>query len=98
MLHDLTQAAFADRVLVVAGGELLAAAEPRDALDPAILERAYGIAFARFESAGMLTVVPCGPSVARRADDAGVARGISVQRMDVARKDPAELPAVRART
>ncbi len=96
VLHDLTQAAFADRVLVVAHGELLAAAAPRDALEPAILERAYGIAFERFESAGTLTVVPRAPSVTRRADDAGVAPGVSVQRMDVARQHPAELPAVRA--
>ncbi len=92
VLHDLTQAAAADRILVVAAGELLADGAPPDALDPAILERAYGIAFTQFEREGVLTVVPSGPSVSRRSDDARVVR--AAQRVNVARKNPTETPPV----
>jgi iron complex transport system ATP-binding protein len=88
VLHDLSQAAAADRVLIVADGELLADGPPRGALEPSILERAYHIAFSRFEQDGVLTVVPRGPLVAGRSDDARIARG-SAQGMDVAGKDPA---------
>lgn len=43
-LHDLNEAAaFADRILLIGCGELLAFAPPAQALDPALLERAYGI-------------------------------------------------------
>lgn len=88
VLHDLSQAAAADRVLIVGDGELIADGPPYDALDPVILERAYHIAFNRFEQAGNLTVAPRGPLVPRRSDDARVARG-SAQGMDVTGKHPA---------
>lgn len=88
VLHDLSQAAAADRVLIVAEGELLADGPPREALDPSILERAYHIAFNRFEQDGVLTVAPRGPLVPRRPDDARIAGG-AAQRMDVAGKNPA---------
>jgi len=95
VLHDLAQAAIADRVLVLAGGELLSDAPPDRALDPAILERAYGIGFARFERDGIMTVVPLGASVVRRrADDAAVAPG-PAHGVDVAREYPAEAPPIR---
>jgi iron complex transport system ATP-binding protein len=48
VLHDLNEAAaFADRIAVLGDGRLLEYAIPSAALDPATLERAYGIAFAR---------------------------------------------------
>jgi iron complex transport system ATP-binding protein len=58
VLHDLSQAATADRVLVIADGKVLADAPPREALEPELLERAYGVPFARFERDGMLGLVP----------------------------------------
>ena len=48
VLHDLNEAAaFADRIAVLGDGRLLSYAVPDAALDPAVLERAYGISFAR---------------------------------------------------
>ena len=48
VLHDLNEAAMiADRVAVFGNGRLLAFAPPETALDPQILENAYGVAFDR---------------------------------------------------
>jgi iron complex transport system ATP-binding protein len=45
-MHDLTLAgAAADRVLLLAGGHLLADGPPAQVLTPALLELAYGAAF-----------------------------------------------------
>jgi len=61
VLHDLNEAAAtADRIAVVGEGTLLAFAPPAEALDPAILERAYGIAFDRIEMNGAVRVLPRG--------------------------------------
>jgi iron complex transport system ATP-binding protein len=57
VLHDLNDAAaVADRIAVLGEERLLAFAPPQEALDPATLERAYGIAFERFERAGTVRV------------------------------------------
>jgi iron complex transport system ATP-binding protein len=61
VLHDLNEAAAtADRIAVVGEGTLLAFAPPEEALEPAILERAYGIAFDRMELGGAVRVLPRG--------------------------------------
>ncbi len=44
-IHDLNLALrFCDRIVVLAGGRLLAAGEPQATLDAALLEQAYGVA------------------------------------------------------
>ncbi len=59
VLHDLNEAAaVADRIAVVARGGLLACGSPEEALEPAILEAAYGIAFERVSLGGRLRVLP----------------------------------------
>jgi len=61
VLHDLNEAAaIADRVAVLGDGRLLACAPPDEALDPAILERAFGIAFDRVSVDGAARVMPHG--------------------------------------
>ncbi len=61
MLHDLNEAAaIADRVAVLGDGRLLACGPPDEALDPAILERAFGIAFDRVSVDGAARVMPHG--------------------------------------
>jgi iron complex transport system ATP-binding protein len=61
VLHDLNEAAAAaDRIAVLGEGKLLAYAKPNDALDPSILERAFGIAFDRFDSEAGVRVMPRG--------------------------------------
>ena len=61
VLHDLNEAAaMADRIAVLGDGSLLAFAPPSEALDPAILERAYGIRFERVTVAGSPRVFPRG--------------------------------------
>lgn len=48
VLHDLNEAAaFADRIAILGDGAVLTCAAPNDALDPKILERAFGVAFDR---------------------------------------------------
>jgi ABC-type cobalamin/Fe3+-siderophores transport system ATPase subunit len=48
VLHDLNEAsAFADRIAVLGEGRLLAYGAPAEVLDPAILQRAYGVDFRR---------------------------------------------------
>jgi len=59
--HDLNEAAaVADRIAVLGEGGLLVCAPPDDALDPHILERAYGIAFDRVMVDGFARVIPRG--------------------------------------
>jgi ABC-type cobalamin/Fe3+-siderophores transport system ATPase subunit len=61
VLHDLNEAAaVADRIAVLGEGRLLAYAPPADALDPAILERAFGIAFDAVAVGGGIRVIPRG--------------------------------------
>ncbi len=59
-LHDLNEAAqFADRLLLLGCGELLAFAPPQDVLQCNLLERAYGISMEIVRSAsGALRVFP----------------------------------------
>jgi iron complex transport system ATP-binding protein len=53
VLHDLNEAAaFADRIAILGDGTLLKCAAPSDALDPVILERAFGVAFDRVAFGG----------------------------------------------
>ena len=62
VLHDLNEAAaIADRIAVLGEGTLLACDEPAKALDPAVLERAFGIAFDRVALAGGTRVLARGP-------------------------------------
>jgi iron complex transport system ATP-binding protein len=66
VLHDLNEAAaVADRIAVLGDGRLLCCAPPNDALDPQILERAFGIAFERIGAGGALRVFPRGYADAR---------------------------------
>ena len=59
--HDLNEAAaIADRVAVLGDGRLLAYAVPHEALEPQLLERAYGIAFDRILLDGTVRVIPRG--------------------------------------
>jgi iron complex transport system ATP-binding protein len=59
VLHDLDEATdFADRVALLGDGTLLAAGPPREALAPAALQRAYGIAFEAVNVGGIYRVVP----------------------------------------
>ncbi|MBD5633199.1 MAG: ABC transporter ATP-binding protein [Candidatus Eremiobacteraeota bacterium] len=61
VLHDLNEAAaMADRIAVFGEGKLLAFAPPDEALDPAILERAFGIAFDRVRIGEAVRVLPRG--------------------------------------
>jgi iron complex transport system ATP-binding protein len=61
ILHDLNEAAaVADRVAVLGASRLLAYAEPANALDPRILERAFGVAFDRITLDGSIRVLPRG--------------------------------------
>ena len=62
VLHDLNEAAaFADRIAVLGDGRLLACATPEAALEPALLERAFGVAFDKFEVDGGTRVLARGP-------------------------------------
>jgi iron complex transport system ATP-binding protein len=61
VLHDLNEAAaLADRIAVFGDGRLLAFAPPDEALDPGILERAFGIPFDRVNVGGAARVLPRG--------------------------------------
>jgi iron complex transport system ATP-binding protein len=61
VLHDLNEAAtVADRIAVVGDGRLLCCAPPDVALDPEILERAFGIAFDRVVVGEAVRVLPRG--------------------------------------
>ncbi len=59
MLHDLNEAAaVADRVAVLGQRRLLAFGAPEHALDPEVLEHAFGIAFDRIDLDGPPVVMP----------------------------------------
>ncbi len=61
VLHDLNEAAtVADRIALLGDGRLLCYAAPDEALDPIVLERAYGIAFERIAIGGAARVIPRG--------------------------------------
>ncbi|MBD5656195.1 MAG: ABC transporter ATP-binding protein [Candidatus Eremiobacteraeota bacterium] len=67
VLHDLNEAAaVADRVAVLGNGRLLAFAPPSEALDPDVLEGAFGIAFERLSVGGSIRVFPRGYRAATR--------------------------------
>jgi iron complex transport system ATP-binding protein len=62
VLHDLNEAAvFADRIAVLGDGQLLTCAPPEIALEPALLERAFGVAFERFVLDGGTRVLARSP-------------------------------------
>jgi ABC-type cobalamin/Fe3+-siderophores transport system ATPase subunit len=63
-LHDLNEAAeFADRLLLLGCAELLKFAQPREVLNPELLQRAYGIRMETLETpSGVLRVYPSGQS------------------------------------
>ncbi len=66
ILHDLNEAAaVADRIAVLGAGRLLAYARPEDALEPNVLERAFGVAFDRITVDGSIRVLPRGPLASR---------------------------------
>jgi iron complex transport system ATP-binding protein len=66
VLHDLNEAAaVADRIAVLGDGRLLVCEKPKDALDPEILERAFGITFDRFDDDANVRVIPRGYRAAR---------------------------------
>ena len=59
VLHDLNEAAtIADRIAVIGENKLLIFAPPEQALDPQILERAYGIAFIQITTEEGTRVLP----------------------------------------
>jgi iron complex transport system ATP-binding protein len=59
--HDLNEAAaIADRIAVLGDGRLLICAPPHEALEPELLERAYGIAFDRVTLGGAVRVIARG--------------------------------------
>lgn len=59
VLHDLNLAArFADDVLVMRGGEMLAAGAVRDVITPQIIEKAYDFKADIFEHSGRLICLP----------------------------------------
>jgi ABC-type cobalamin/Fe3+-siderophores transport system ATPase subunit len=67
VLHDLNEAAaIADRIALLGQGTLLAFDTPERALDPAILERAFGIAFDRVDVDGATRVLARGPRATLR--------------------------------
>ncbi len=66
--HDLNEAAsVADRIAVLGERTLLAFATAEEALEPRVLERAYGIAFERVMLDGGVRVIPRGYREARRS-------------------------------
>jgi iron complex transport system ATP-binding protein len=61
VLHDLNEAAaMADRIALLGDGRLLAFAPPAEALEPELLERAFGIEFERITVGGAARVIPRG--------------------------------------
>ena len=57
--HDLNlAAAFADRIILLHEGKIAAEGKPADVLDPAMLQRVYGLPMKRIENGGSVTVVP----------------------------------------
>jgi iron complex transport system ATP-binding protein len=67
VLHDVNEAAeFADRLLLLGCGEVLAFAPPDGVLDPHVLERAYGIRMEIIQSpSGTLRVFPASTNLER---------------------------------
>jgi iron complex transport system ATP-binding protein len=59
VLHDLNEAAaIADTIVLLGEGRVLAVGPPETALDPALLERAYGVPFEHVTIGGQLRVFP----------------------------------------
>jgi iron complex transport system ATP-binding protein len=57
--HDLNLAAqFADRMILLSQGEVAADGSPGEVLQPALLERVYGVPMRRFETDGRVRVYP----------------------------------------
>ncbi len=57
VLHDLNEAAaYADHVVLIAEGTVIAQGPPSALIDPALLERAYGVEFTAVEIAGQRRV------------------------------------------
>lgn len=70
VLHDLTQAAaYADRVVVAAGGGVVAVGDPADVLTPEIIDRAFGVdvTVVRDPDSGHLMCIPRAGGRAREA-------------------------------
>lgn len=58
VLHDLQEAAFvADRVALLEQGRLIACGPPEEALDPALLERVYGLPFRHLPGLGPIPLL-----------------------------------------
>lgn len=63
VLHDLNAAALhADRVVVLDRGEIVACGPPRDALQPAVLERHFGIRAEISPSGAITPIAPVDPA------------------------------------
>jgi iron complex transport system ATP-binding protein len=57
--HDLNlAAAFADRIILLHEGKIAAEGKPAEVLEPAILQRVYGLPMKRFENGERPTVIP----------------------------------------
>ncbi len=68
VLHDLNEAAaVADTIVLLGEGRVLAAGAPGAALDPALLERAYGVPFQQLIAGDQLRVFPFQPGTRSRA-------------------------------
>ncbi len=58
-LHDINQALdYTDRVILLAGGRIVAYGVPDETLTPENLEKVYGIRFVRVKAAGRMRVIP----------------------------------------